>query len=353
MATIKKLPSGSWRVQVRRKGRYASETFVRREDARRWATETESKIDRGNSPVKSRIARVTTFGELVDLHIEDLIEIGKTIGRSKTATLDMLKRELGSKRIVELDRELLIKFGRQRAAEGAGPVTLGIDLGTIKLVLSHAASIHGLAVSTEPLDHARSALGRLGLVGKGTERDRRPLDDELGALFDFFDSNELLTIPMSRIVKFAIASAMRQEEICRVTWNDLDVRRKLLLIRDRKDPREKKGNHQRIPLLGISGFDAIELIEEQRGFRDNAEQRIFPYNGRSVGTAFRRACKSLEIDDLRFHDLRHEATSRLFEEGFTIPQVALVTGHKDWKMLRRYTHLKPESLHALVAARAA
>ncbi|HMO30291.1 MAG TPA: tyrosine-type recombinase/integrase [Enterovirga sp.] len=72
-----------------------------------------------------------------------------------------------------------------------------------------------------------------------------------------------------------------------------------------------------------------------------------------MGTAFRRGCCDLEIDDLHFHDLRHEGTSRLFEAGFTIEQVALVTGHTDWKMLRRYTRLKPEALHALAAARAA
>ena len=72
-------------------------------------------------------------------------------------------------------------------------------------------------------------------------------------------------------------------------------------------------------------------------------------NGRSAGTAFRRACQELNIEDLHFHDLRHEGTSRLFEAGFTIEQVAMVTGHKDWKMLRRYTHLRPEQLHAVAA----
>ncbi|MBZ0215017.1 MAG: tyrosine-type recombinase/integrase, partial [Fimbriimonadaceae bacterium] len=66
---------------------------------------------------------------------------------------------------------------------------------------------------------------------------------------------------------------------------------------------------------------------------------------KSAGTAFQRACKELKIYDLHFHDLRHEATSRLFEAGLTIEKVALVTGHRDWKMLRRYTNLRPESLH--------
>jgi integrase len=73
--------------------------------------------------------------------------------------------------------------------------------------------------------------------------------------------------------------------------------------------------------------------------------KVFPHHHKSAGTAFQRACKELKIDDLHFHDLRHEATSRLFEAGLTIEKVALVTGHRDWKMLRRYTNLRPESLH--------
>jgi integrase len=127
----------------------------------------------------------------------------------------------------------------------------------------------------------------------------------------------------------------------------------MLTIRDRKDPRAKKGNDMRIPLLAVSGYDALALIEEQRSIRGNEDDRIFPYAHKSTGTAFTRVCKELEIKDLHFHDLRHEGTSRLFEAGFAIQQVALVTGHKDWKMLRRYTHLKPEALHAVANSKVA
>lgn len=151
---------------------------------------------------------------------------------------------------------------------------------------------------------------------------------------------------MARIVRFALATAMRQDEICRARWEDYDPGTRKLFIRDRKDPRRKTGNHQRIPLLSISGYDPCTLIEEQRKIV-SSRGRIFPYYGRSVGAAFRRVCRTLQIEDLHFHDLRHEATNRLFEAGFTIEQVALVTGHKDWKMLRRYTHPRPENLHAI------
>lgn len=349
MASIRKQKSGRWRVQVRRKGHTVSETFLRRDDAKTWAFDAERQIDRGESPRAARIARLTTFADLIDLHVADMSEVGKAPGRSKDATLRMLKRRLGSLRLEQLDRETLLRFGRERSAEGTGPVTLGMDLGFIKTVIQHAAAIHGLQISSEPVDLARAALSRLGLVGKSRERDRRPSEDELQRLFAYFDHHSRQIIPMGRVIRFAIATAMRQEEIFRVTWEDYDPRAKMLLIRDRKDPREKKGNDQRIPLLDISGFDAVALIEEQRAARANADTRIFSNNHKSAGTAFTRACQVLRIEDLHFHDLRHDATSRLFEAGLQIQQVALVTGHKDWKMLKRYTHLRPESLHDFIA----
>lgn len=349
MASIRKQKAGTWRAQVRRKGRSVSENFVRYEDAKRWAIDAERQIDRGEAPTPSRIGRLNTFGDLVDLHISDMKEVGKAPGRSKEATLLMLKRKLGSLNMVEIDRERIVRFGRMRSAEGAGPTTIGIDVGFIKLVLQHAAAVHGLPVRVEPVDLGRIALKRLGLVGHSNERDRRPTDEELERLIEHFESNPRQIIPMGRIIKFAVATAMRQEEICRVTWSDLNLRTKMLTIRDRKDPRQKKGNDQRIPLLAVSGYDAMALIEEQRVIRSNEDDRIFSYDHKSTSAAFTRAVRDLGIHDLHFHDLRHEGTSRLFEAGFTIEQVSLVTGHKDWKMLRRYTHLKPEALHSVAA----
>ncbi len=350
MASITKLPSGAYRVQIRRKGRYASETFLRRDDAHRWARQAETRVDQGMAPNKSSISRLKNFSNLIDLHIADMCEVGKPPLRSKAATLETLKRDLGKERIGQLDRQKLIDYGKMRAEQGAGPVTLGIDIGVIKTIITHAAAVHGLDVSPEPVDLARVALKRLGLIGKGTERDRRPSSEELNRLFQCFDDNKRLTLPMSRIVKFAVATAMRLDEICRIEWTDLDINHKMLLIRDRKDPRHKTGNSQRIPLFAVSGYDAWGLVLDQAKHLGHTTGRVFPYNSRSVGTAFRRACKKLGIKDLHFHDLRHEGTSRLFEAGFAIEQVALVTGHRDWKMLRRYTHIQPESLHKIASS---
>jgi integrase len=345
MATFKKRQSGRWQAQVRRKGHSLSETFAFRKDAEAWARRIEGEIDNGKTPTRKNVSEIKTLGALVDLHIADMHEVGKRLGRSKAYSLDLLKNRLGDVRFENLDRERIIQFGKCRAKEGAGPVTLGIDIGYIGTLLTHGAAVHGLPLSPEQVNLARVALKLLGLVGKGNERDRRPTDEELEELYAYFRPGDKTVFPMERIIKYAIASAMRLNEICTVEWPGLNTRLRTLLIKDRKDPREKLGNDQVIPLLGVSGYDAWDLLMEQRKSPDGNAVRIFPYNSRSVGTAFHRACAALGIEDLHFHDLRHEGTSRLFEAGFEIPQVALVTGHKDWKMLRRYTHLKPQHLH--------
>jgi integrase len=206
----------------------------------------ERRIDR-QEPATTRKSRdAKLFGDLIALHREDLEEVGKSIGRSKAASLIFLDERLGHLRLPELDRERLIKFGKERALEGAGPVTVGIDLGYVKTILSHAAAVHGVIVSTEPIDLARIALGRLGLLGKGNERDRRPTQNELDRIIVALEGNIRQQIPVGRIIRFAVATAMRQDEIARVEWRDFDLDGRMLLIRDRKDFRKKKGNDQRI-----------------------------------------------------------------------------------------------------------
>ncbi|MCP3398989.1 site-specific integrase [Bradyrhizobium sp. CCGB20] len=349
MATFTQLPSGNWRVQVRRKNRYVSETFRRRKDGEEWALDMECNIDRKGSPKPRAAVRAKTFADIIDLHIEDMLEVGRPPRRSKAAVLEALKDDLGSTKLPRLDRARLIEYGRKRAKEGAGPATLAIDMSFIRTVATHAAAVHGIEVSAEEVRLARAALKHLGLVGKSDERDRRPTQDELDELIMYFESNYRQVIPMGRIVRYAVATTMRQEEICRPGWPDVDMNKRILLIRDRKDPREKEGNDQKVPLLNLTGYDAWEILLQQR-IITRGQGRVFPYNHRSISKAFARACEELKIEDLHFHDLRHEGTSRLFEAGLPIEKVALVTGHKDCRTLRRYTKLRPEELHKLQTA---
>src|SRR6516225_9714322 len=160
MATFTQLPSGNWRVQVRRKNRYVSESFRRRK---------ERNIDRSGSPKPNAAAQARTFGDIIDLHIEDMHEVGRPPRRSKAAVLEALKEALGTVKLPQLNRERLIEFGRKRAKQGAGPVTLAIDLSFIRTVATHAAAVHGIEVSAEEVRLALFALKHLGLVGNSKE----------------------------------------------------------------------------------------------------------------------------------------------------------------------------------------
>jgi len=137
---------------------------------------------------------------------------------------------------------------------------------------------------------------------------------------------------MHRVMGFALFSTRRQEEITRITWKGLDADHSRVFIPNMKHPGDKAGNDVWCNLPDPALMIALAMPK--------AKDRVFPYHSDTISAAFTRACKFLEIEDLRFHDLRHEGVSRLFETGLSIPQVAAVSGHRSWSSLQRYTHIK-------------
>lgn len=176
---------------------------------------------------------------------------------------------------------------------------------------------------------------RMGFTARSGQRDRRPTIDELDKLVDYFEARRARRrdcIPMADVVRFALFSTRRQEEITRLRWDDLDVEHSRVLVRDMKHPGEKIGNDQWVELPP----EAIAVVLAQ----PRRQACIFPYSGESISAAFTRACQFVGIVGLTFHDLRHEGVTRLFELGWTIPQVAAVSGHRSWQSLKRYTHVR-------------
>ena len=293
-----------------------------------WARTVEADLDVGK-PVAA----------LHGIKVGDLIEVYRGLRDKVRPILDTsnehymllhLAEGLGDRAAEALTVDDLVAWCAQRAEEGAGPYTLNMEVSKLGTVLRYAAATKRLTLP-DVVGQARAVLSHAGLIGGGNLRSRRITEDELVRLL------KALAPWMADIVTFAVATAMRREEIVRIAWTDLDAKKKLVLIRDRKHPRKKKGNNEWIPLLGV----AWEVVQAQ----PRSNERIFPRHPQTISKAFKAACDELGIVDLHFHDLRHEGTSRLFENGYTIEQVALVTGHKDWRHLRRYTQLKPESLH--------
>jgi integrase len=218
------------------------------------------------------------------------------------------------------------------------------DLIWIGVVLRAARSVKELPVLPEVVQQARNACRELRLIGKARKRTRRPTPDELARLREYFARRDARsTIRMLPVLEFAVCSARREAEICRHEWHDNDAATRTGIVRDAKHPTDKDGNHWRFKYTP----EAWAIVQAQ----PQTAEYIFPYDPKSVGTAFTRACHVLGIKDLRFHDLRHETTSRLFERGYQIHEVAQFTLHESWNELKRYTNLRPENMREIPPAR--
>lgn len=201
-------------------------------------------------------------------------------------------------------------------------------------VLRQAESHWEVVVPWADMKRCRDRMWELGYLSLPNERDRRVTDAELTAIKANIPKGT--RIPAKDIFDFCVASAMRISEVCRITWEDFDQDARTVLIRDRKHPRKKFGNHQIVPLLNGS----FEVLKRQPG----ESGAIFPYHPMVPSKIFKEGARGAGLKNIVLHDLRHEGISRLFELGFEIQEVALVSGHTNWRTLRRYTHLRPASL---------
>lgn len=344
MPTISKARD-KWRAQIRRRG-YSpvSKVFATKAQAEKWARDIEYRMDRGEFvPANKRI----TFSDLLSAYRASL---GKAPGRSKDAALKLVESRIGKRRLSELTMPAFVDFATMREVDGAGPATILFDFTYIGTVLRHAGPLAGatqeVTQALQNLSAARTFLRHAGRIKDSEERSRRVTQAELNDLLAYWTAHPPRNVPYMDIVLFAIATCTRLSEICNIKWSDLDSNKKTIWIRNRKHPTEKQGNDQLVPLLvhtrvwGLP-LDPLRIVARQ----PQTSERIFPYNPSTVSTCFTRAVKNAELIDLHFHDLRHEGISRMFESGYQIQEVALVSGHKTWELLRRYTQIEPTSLH--------
>lgn len=323
---------GKWRALIRRKGHPdISKRFDTKGKALAWARDIEGQIISGKSPAASD----ETIAVLVKVY-RKMRGSTRPITDSSTEhyTLKMLDRMLGEKVAAKLTEDDLVSWAQERRDEGAGPYTINCDLSKLGTVFRYAGN--GLP---DVIGAARPKLRYLGLIGGGGLRERRPTEDESTRVINWLASEKGQVY--ADFALFGAITAMRRGEVCRILWADVDELHKMVLIRDRKDPRQKDGNDQWVPLLG----DSWKILQRQ----PKEDERIFPVHPQTMTKYFTQACKALSIPDLHLHDLRHEGISTMFEQGFDIPHVAVVSGHKDWRHLKRYTNIKPQTLHSHAA----
>lgn len=326
-------------IRIHRQGKCIhseSETFDRRQLAAEWMRRRETELDLQRARGEP-VGKGASLSDLLIWYGRDIKELTPW-GRTKDADLRRLAGyEISKKNVLRLTSADYISHVESRRRDGAGPATANNDLIWLRQVLRSARASLSLPIDLQLLEDAAHELRQRRVTGKPKERQRRLTEVELAILLDHFSSRDgRAEIPMADIIRFAVLSARRQEEITRLKWADLDRKKGIAWLDDVKHPRRKIGNRRAFRLLS----EAWKVIERQP--RANGDDRVFPFNSKSIGANFTRACRLRGLQDLHFHDLRHEATSRLFERGYEIQEVAQFTLHESWTTLKRYTHLRPE-----------
>ena len=304
-----------------------AETFDRKQAANAWIVKREAELKR---PGGLERKEDPTLSAVIDRYIA---ESKNAVLGTKAQVLKTIKNsDLGDIKCSDITSQTLVSFAKD-LTKNVEPQTCGNYFSHLSSIFTVARPAWGYPLSRQEFEDSVTVLKKLGLIRKGSERSRRPTLEELDRLMEHFGritDHRPSSIPMQKILAFAIFSTRRQEEITLLRWDDLEGDR--ILVRDMKHPGDKKGNNVHCELTP----EALTIIQSM----PHEDERIFPYSADAISASFTRACKFLGIDDLHFHDLRHEGISRLFETGRTIPQVAAVSGHRSWSSLKRYTHIR-------------
>lgn len=321
-------------ISLKKNGKFIhreARTFDRKPAAKAWIEKREKELAEPGGVERAKV-KEHTLGDAIDKYTAESL---KAIGRTKAQVLKAIKdfdiadlpcSDIKSTDIVELATQL--KAGRS-------PQTVANYLSHLSAVFAIAKPAWGYDLDHQAVKDAFKVTKRLGITSKSRERDRRPTLDELDKLMRHFtdrNARRATSAPMTRIIAFAIFSTRRQEEIATIRWSDLDETGKRVLVRDMKNPGEKIGNDTWCDLPD----PALDIIKAM----PRSAEKIFPYKADAISAGFTRACKFLGIEDLHFHDLRHDGVSRLFELGMNIPHAAAVSGHRAWSSLQRYTHIR-------------
>ncbi|WP_214508922.1 site-specific integrase [Pseudomonas brassicacearum] len=314
-----------------------SQTFARKQAAQAWARKRESELDEPGA-IERASRKGVTLKEMIDRYLIE-VEKARPLGKTKRATLTAIgETYMGKLDDTQVNTQCLVDYALWRMSrEGGGvqPQTAGNDLAHLGAVLSIGKDAWGYQLDPLAMGGARRVLRKLGYNLKSRERDRRPTLDELGKLMKHYQDMQARRrsiINMMKVVGFALFSTRRLDEITRIRWDDLDEPGQRVLVRDMKNPGQKIGNDVWCYLPD----EAWKILQTM----PRAGEDIFPYSPESISTSWAKACKLLNIQNLHFHDLRHEGVSRLFEMDWDIPRVSSVSGHRDWNSLRRYTHLR-------------
>ncbi len=313
--------SGSWRAIVKRKGfDRITRTFDTKVAAETWSRQIEAEMDRGIY-VSRKEAESTTLSEALDRYEREVSSTKKGHLQEKKRIRVWKSNPLGKRFLASIQGKDFALYRDERIKSGSSANTVRLDLAVISHLFEIARKEWGIEGLHNPVKAIRMPSPPAG-------RDRRLQPGELKKLLD--SSSEEL----DQVIRFALETAMRRGELSGMTWDMVDLKKRTVTL-----PETKNGQKRIVPLSSI----AVAILKQRQNTR-RIDGKVWNIGPDAISQDFAKACRMAGISGLHFHDLRHEATSRLFEKGFDTMEVRTITGHKTLQMLARYTHLRAEDL---------
>ena len=323
MATIRKL-RGRWQAQVRRKGlKPRAKSFDTKADAEKWARNLETEFDRGGGFIDTRLAEKMTLRELLERYLTEITPHKRSAQTETYRIRVLMKHEIAYRTLAMLSPTDIALYRDERLKVVATSTILK-ELNTLAHAIDIGRKEWGVHLMQNPCRMIRRPSPPRG-------RERRLEEGEEQKLLEAADTAR--NPYMRSLIIIALETAMRQGEILSLEWQDIDFNRRIAHL-----DMTKNGESRDIPLSQLALRTLIELQE------GSINQRVFPLTKSAVGQAWEHLRDRADMIDFRFHDLRHEAISRLLEKGFNVIETATISGHKELRMLQRYSHLRAVDL---------
>ncbi len=320
MATFRKR-NGKWQAIARHRDiGTTSRSFHTKQAAINWVISVEEQLEAGTFGTLRPIH--ITLGELLERYSSEVTPAKRGATTELRRLQRLIRDPVSSLRVSQLTSQAIAAFRDRRLLDGRR--TCHYDLILIRHCLKVAMNEWGLMLSANPVE-------RVKMPPSSPARNRRLEDGEFERLQEAAKQTKNPHIwPM---IVFAIETGMRRGEILGLQWEHVDPDRQIAFL-----PLTKNGSAREVPL----STKAAQMLARQRQRDDTTPP--FPVTPNGFRLAWDRLRSRAGLSDLRFHDLRHEAISRFFELGLNITEVAVISGHKDPRMLFRYTHLRAENL---------
>ncbi|WP_027155330.1 site-specific integrase [Mesorhizobium sp. WSM2561] len=334
MATLRKR-NGKWQVQVRRHGfPVQSRSFVSKADANEWARAIERQHDRQELGPDRKTLKTITLADLVTRYRDEVVPKKKGSAVETILLNRFLRYPICQKTLYDLSTADFAAYRDQRLTEPKYRSDKPVTPKSLKRELSPLSHMfrHALVEWEIPL---RNPLDGLKLRVVDNKRERRLHSGELERLLEATTKGRNKFV--APIILFALETAMRRGEMLSIQFRLVDFERHSLVI-----PESKSGYSRVIPLTAR----AVAILGAIRQADAKPNDLAFPITPIALRLQWDRLTRRAGIDGLNFHDLRHEAISRLFELGLTVPEVASISGHRTLAQLMRYSHANQEAVRA-------